>query len=59
MLLRYTIINLFKYSSNTLLIRFLNITNIFISLNNITNSLYSPSFNLITAFYLLPFLILI
>ena len=54
MLLRYTIINLLRCSPNILLIRFWNITSIFISLNYITNSLYSPSFNLKAAFYLLP-----
>ena len=58
-LLRYTIINLLRYSPNILLIRFQNVTSAFISLNCITNSLYSPSFNLKAAFYSSPFLILI
>jgi len=59
MLLRYTIINSLRYSSNILLIYFWNITSAFISPNCITSSLYSPSFNLKAAFYLLPSLILI
>ena len=59
MLLKYTIINLSRCSPNTLLIRFQNVASIFISPNCITNSLYSPSFNLKAAFYLLPSLILI
>ena len=59
MLLRYTIINLLRYSPNTLLIRFWNIASAFISPNCITNGLYSPSFNLKAAFYLSPSLILI
>ena len=58
-LLRYTITNLSRCSSNILLICFQNVTSIFISPNYITNSLYSSSFNLKAAFYLLPFLILI
>ena len=58
-LLRYTITNLLRCSPNTQLIRFQNVTSAFISLNCITNSLYSPSFNLKAAFYLLPSLILI
>jgi len=59
MLLRYTIINLSKCSSNTLLIRFWNVASIFISPNYITNGLYSSSFDLKAAFYSSPFLILI
>ena len=58
-LLRYAIINLSRCSSNTLLICFQNVAGIFVSLNYITNSLYSPSFDLKAAFYLLPSLILI
>ena len=45
-LLRYTITNLSKCSPRILLIRFQNIASAFINLNCITNSLYSPSFNL-------------
>ena len=56
---RYTIINLSRCSPNILIIRFWNITSIFISLNCITNGLYSPSFDLKAAFYLSPSLILI
>ena len=56
---RYAIINLSRCSPNTLLIRFWNVAGAFISPNCITNSLYSPSFNLKAAFYLLPSLILI
>jgi len=59
MSLRYTIINLSKCSPNTLLIRFWNVTSAFISLNYITNGLYSPFFDLKAAFYLSPSLILI
>jgi len=59
MLLRYTIINLSRYSFNTLLIYFWNVTSAFISPNYITNGLYSPFFDLKAAFYLLPSLILI
>jgi len=59
MLLRYAIINSSRCSSNILLIRFWNITSAFISPNYITNGLYSPSFDLKAAFYLLPSLILI
>ena len=58
-LLRYTIINLSRCSPNILLIHFWNVASVFISLNCITNSLYSPFFNLKAAFYLLPSLILI
>jgi len=59
MSLRYTITNLLRCSPNTLLIRFWNVASVFISLNCITNGLYSPFFNLKAAFYLSPFLILI
>jgi len=59
MSLRYAIINSSRYSSNILLIRFWNVTGAFISPNYITNGLYSPSFDLKAAFYLLPSLILI
>jgi len=59
MLLRYAIINLSRCSPNTLLIYFWNVTSAFISPNCITNSLYSPSFDLKAAFYLSPSLILI
>ena len=58
-LLRYTITNSSRCSPRILLIRFQNITDAFINPNYITNSLYSPSFNLKAIFYLLPFLILI
>jgi len=58
MSLKYAIINLSRYSPNTLLIHFWNVTSAFISPNCITNGLYSPSFDLKAAFYLLPSLIL-
>ena len=58
-ILRYTITNLLRCSPNMLLICFQNVTSAFISLNCITNSLYSPFFNLKATFYLLPSLILI
>jgi len=59
MLLRYAIINLSRYSPNILLIRFWNVASAFISLNYITNGLYSPFFDLKATFYLSPSLILI
>jgi len=59
MLLRYAITNLSRCSPNILLIRFWNVAGAFISLNCITNGLYSPSFDLKAAFYLSPSLILI
>ena len=58
-IIRYAIINLLRCSPYILLILFQNITSIFISPNYTTNGLYSPSFNLKAAFYLLPSLILI
>ena len=56
---RYAITYSSRCSPSTLLIRFQNVAGAFISPNCITNGLYSLSFNLNTAFYLSPSLILI